>query len=73
MVRPTQQQAQALYDLRGNTEAIGYVQACLDDVKQRLVHQSDPVALHVLQGQAQAYQDLLSRITTDPTTTSGKR
>lgn len=70
MVQPTQQQARALADLR-NSDVKVYLQACLDDSKNRLVTVADVEAMKVLQGYAQAYQHLLNQI--EGTTNSGKR
>lgn len=71
MTQPTQQQVRALADLRNNRDVIDYLQACLDEIKHRLVTVVDAEAVRVMQGKAQAYQQLLNQI--EGKTNSGKR
>lgn len=71
MTQPNQQQARALFDLRNNRDVIEYLQACLDETKNRLVTVVDEEAYRVIQGHAQAYQKLLNQI--EGKTNSGKR
>lgn len=71
MTQPTQQQARALDALRNNRDVVDYLQACLNDTKNRLVTAVDAEAIRVMQGQAQAYQSLLNQI--EGKTNGGKR
>lgn len=71
MTQPTPQQARALDALRNNRDVVDYLQACLDDLKNRLVTVVDAEAARVMQGQAQAYQQILNQIEGKPS--SGKR
>jgi|AntDeeMinimDraft_6_1070357.scaffolds.fasta_scaffold01437_3 hypothetical protein len=71
MIQPTAQQARALADLPTDSGVREYVQACLDDTKHRLVTVADSEAFRIIQGHAQAYQNLLDCI--EGPTKSGKR
>jgi len=73
MLKPDRRQAQALHDLRGNTVVLEYLEACLSDTKNRLTTQRDAEVFRVLQGQAQALQQILDLVNADPTQQSGKR
>lgn len=72
MTKPTPEQAKELKALANRAEVIEYLNACLDDAKQRLVTQQEPEAFRVIQGHAQAYQKLLNEIA-GPLPPSGKR
>ena len=50
-----------------------YLEACLFDTKNRLTTQRDAEVFRVLQGQAQALQQILDLVMSDPTQQSGKR
>jgi hypothetical protein len=74
MIKPSPRQAKALYDLRANTDVLEFMQECLSDCMNRLVTQRDTEVLRNLQGQARAFDHVLTLMRTDPTTQqSGKR
>ena len=73
MLKPDRKQAQALHELRGNTIVLEYLDACLSDLKNRLMTQRDADVFRVLQGQAQALGQFLEQVNTDLTQQSGKR
>ena len=73
MLKPSPRQVKALYDLRGNTDVVEFLNQCLSDTKDRLVTQRDAEVFRNLQGQARILDDILTLINTDQTQHSGKR
>jgi hypothetical protein len=72
MVKPTPQQAKALQALQGQSDVLEFMEACLEDAKNRLVTQVELDTLRVLQGEARTYQHLLALTKPQPQQ-SGKR
>lgn len=72
MRKPTDQQLRALQSVKLNGDAVGYLEQCLEDAKDRLVTQQDDMAVRVIQGEAQFCRKLLAHITGDDKY-SGKR
>lgn len=73
MVKPSPKQARALQELRANTDVVEFLGQYLLDTKNRLTTQRDAEVFRVLQGQAQALQQILDLVSADPTQQSGKR
>lgn len=70
ITKPTPEQAIALADAGRNDRVTAYLQESLDKIKSRLVTVTDPDAFRVMQGQAQAYQELIHLVSGE---TRGKR
>ncbi len=62
MARPDAQQVKALQALRTNSDVVKFLEESLDEAKNRLIVQEGSEAIRVLQGRAQAYQELLTHI-----------
>jgi hypothetical protein len=73
MNRPSEKQARALQELRGNSEVVDYLKTSLEETKTNLVTQYETDLLRVLQGEARTLQFLLDCITKDFHQQSGKR
>ena len=50
----------------GNTALLKLIEAELEAAKQKLVHASDMVLIHRLQGRAEAFEDLLKAVEEAP-------
>ncbi len=62
MARPDAQQLKALQALRTNKDVVEFLEAGLEEAKNRLIVLEQPEAVRVTQGRAQAYQELLTHI-----------
>jgi hypothetical protein len=68
------QEANELYQLRGNTTLVRYLQESLTEVQESLVTVEDERVLRILQGRGQTFKEILMYVRDGPRpTASGKR
>lgn len=70
---PTPRQQQALESLRGQSDVVDYLTACLEERQAKLVYMQDANDIAVCQGQAQFCKHLLETILGKTQQKSGRR